>query len=413
MTQQQPQQITLPDFEAGWMWPRRVNPHTAEIRQECIDWAASFGAFTPKAQIAFDKCDFNLLTGLSYPWVTKDQLRSACDLMNLFFIFDEHSDRSDAHEVWDMVNIIRDAMRNPDQPRPAGEWVGGEVARQFWARAVSISTPTFQRRFLKTWDRYLIGTAEQAEDRSASHIRDIQSYLDVRRRTIGALPSLNMLEMDKDIPDEVFEHPLIRELHALSIDLTIFANDIISYNKEQASGDDEHNLITIAMQERGLSVQEAIDWTAQLHADMVRKFNRYYRELPRWGGPLDLDVQAYVNGAAQWVVAYVQWSYESQRYFGKRGPEIKRSRVLDLLPRKVQDDIAPVDVDGWVATADDDSSNSAPTAPAKTPVTATAAAAAAAAPPTEKAPVAAHVHDVPEEAPVHAAPPVRATISVS
>jgi hypothetical protein len=29
-----------------------------------------------------------------------------------------------------MARIIMDAMHNPCQPRPEGEWVGGEIARQ-------------------------------------------------------------------------------------------------------------------------------------------------------------------------------------------------------------------------------------------------------------------------------------------
>jgi hypothetical protein len=51
--------ILLPDFEANWMWPRRVNPHTPDIKQECLEWVATFGAFTPEAQKAFDKCNFS------------------------------------------------------------------------------------------------------------------------------------------------------------------------------------------------------------------------------------------------------------------------------------------------------------------------------------------------------------------
>ncbi|PMD27043.1 terpenoid synthase [Hyaloscypha hepaticicola] len=325
--------ILLPDLEANWMWPRRVNPHTQNIKQECLEWVASFGAFTPEAQKAFDKCNFNLLAGLSYPWLTMGQLRSACDLMNLFFIFDEHSDKCEADEVWNQVDIIMDALRHPDKPRPEGEWIGGEVARQFWSRILKISTPTFQSRFLKTWEEYLRGTAQQAEDRSRAHIRDIASYLEVRRRTIGAKPSFNILEMDMDLPDEVKYNPTILELELLAIDLTIIANDVLSYNKEQASGDDEHNLITIAMKEHNTDVQGAIDWTSMLHAEMVKRFNELYREIPRWGGPLDLDVQSYMNGMAQWVVANVQWSYESERYFGKQGLEVKKTRMLCLLQK--------------------------------------------------------------------------------
>ncbi|KUJ12619.1 terpenoid synthase [Mollisia scopiformis] len=331
--------IFFPDLEANWMWPRRVNPHTPEIKQECLEWVGRFGAFTPAAQKAFDKCDFN-------------QLRSACDLMNLFFIFDEHSDKCNGDEVWNQVDIIMDAFHFPEKPRPEGEWIGGEVARQFWSRIIGISTPTFQKRFLDTWEEYLQGTAQQAEDRCRSKkvICDIATYLTVRRRTIGARPSFNIIEIDMDLPDEVVGHPTIRELELLATDLTIIANDILSYNKEQASGDDEHNLITIVMKEQNTDVQGAIDWTAKLHAEMIHRFNKLYLfEIPKWGGPLDLDVQSYVNGMAQWVGAYVQWSYESERYFGKRGLEVKKTRMLSLLPKnsKVngQGEIGPVVLD--------------------------------------------------------------------
>lgn len=50
--------------------------------------------------------------------------------MNMFFVFDEHSDVAHEDEVQVMANIIMDALRNPHTPRPKGEWVGGEVTRQ-------------------------------------------------------------------------------------------------------------------------------------------------------------------------------------------------------------------------------------------------------------------------------------------
>ncbi|KAH6653461.1 isoprenoid synthase domain-containing protein [Truncatella angustata] len=325
--------IRLPDLEAGWRWPRQVNIHTADIKQECLDWVSSFGAFTPQAQKAFDKY---LLAGLMYPRLDREQLRCTCDVMNLFFIFDEHSDISEPADVWNQVDILMDALRNPEMPRPAGEWVGGEIARQFWIRVAGISTRSFQQRFLASWEKYLKGTAQQAEDRFRSHIRTVPSYLEVRRQTIGVMPSLAFFQMEMNLPDEVLTHPTIRALETLAVDLTIIANDVLSYNKEQASGDYGHNLISIIMKECRFSLQEAIDWAARIHAKLVQQFNQAVLVVRRWGGPVDLDIQIYVDGIAQWVGANVQWSFESERYFGKHGLEIKESRILELLPSKVE-----------------------------------------------------------------------------
>lgn len=58
-------------------------------------------------------------------------MRSRIDAIHLFFIFDEYADRASLDEVWRYGNITLDAMRYPDKPRPKGEWVGGEVSRQY------------------------------------------------------------------------------------------------------------------------------------------------------------------------------------------------------------------------------------------------------------------------------------------
>ena len=59
-----------------------------------------------------------------------EHLRTGCDLMNLFFIVDDTTDASSAEDVRIQADIIMDALRNPHKPRPDGEWVGGELARQ-------------------------------------------------------------------------------------------------------------------------------------------------------------------------------------------------------------------------------------------------------------------------------------------
>lgn len=50
--------------------------------------------------------------------------------MNLFFVVDEYTDVEPEPVVREMVNIVIDALNNPHKPRPEGEILLGEVAKQ-------------------------------------------------------------------------------------------------------------------------------------------------------------------------------------------------------------------------------------------------------------------------------------------
>lgn len=52
--------IVLPNMLANWKWPRRINPHYEEVKRASAAWLAGFGAFSPRAQHAFDRCDFSM-----------------------------------------------------------------------------------------------------------------------------------------------------------------------------------------------------------------------------------------------------------------------------------------------------------------------------------------------------------------
>ena len=50
--------------------------------------------------------------------------------MHLFFFIDEYTDVEDERAVQGMIGIVTDAMNNPQKPRPEGENILGEIARQ-------------------------------------------------------------------------------------------------------------------------------------------------------------------------------------------------------------------------------------------------------------------------------------------
>jgi len=161
--------------------------------------------------------------------------------MNTTFFIDEQTDISDELGVRKQKNIMMDALRNPHKLRPDGEWIGGEVVRQwvifypifkisaypivrFWEHAITHSSSGCQKRFIATFDEYMESMVQEAIDRSRNHVRDIQSYIDMRRNTIGAKPCFALLEMGMDMPDEVLSHPTIKVMEMSSIDMICLTN---------------------------------------------------------------------------------------------------------------------------------------------------------------------------------------------
>ncbi|ETW81359.1 hypothetical protein HETIRDRAFT_51706 [Heterobasidion irregulare TC 32-1] len=327
--------IYLPDTLAHWRWPRRINPHYLEVKEEAAAWIASFRVFSPKAQRAFDLCDFK-------------HLRTGCDFMNLLLLFDESSDVEDAAGVQLQADIIMDALCNPHKPRPAGEWIGGEIFRQFWERAIKTASPQSQKRLVNAFSTYTQSMVQQAADRSHAHIRDIDSYLQVRRETVATKPAFALFELDMDLPDEVVNHPVIQDLSIWAADMHSLANDMLSYNVEQARGDDAHNIVTVVMNQLKTDIAGAMTWVEGYHKELERKFNEHFDKVPQWGGLIDVQVALYMNGVGNSVRANDQWCFESKRYFGNKGLEILKTRYVTLMPKTHADEMGPQVIDDSV-----------------------------------------------------------------
>ena len=51
--------LNLPDILQDWPWERQINTHHEAVASEATVWLQSFKAFSPKAQDAFDRCNFS------------------------------------------------------------------------------------------------------------------------------------------------------------------------------------------------------------------------------------------------------------------------------------------------------------------------------------------------------------------
>ncbi|KAJ8593639.1 terpenoid synthase, partial [Rhizopogon salebrosus TDB-379] len=203
---------------------------------------------------------------------------------------------------------------------------------RFWERTVPHADAQTQRRFIATFGDCVESAAQQAIDRNERRIRDIQSYINMRRDNSAIKPSLVLIEIGLDIPEEVLSHPAIEVIYTATSDMVWIDNDMTSFNIEQARGHD-HNLVISVMHELDTDINGAMLWIADLHKETEMKFLEAMAALPTWGEPIDSQVRKYCDGLASWVRGNVEWSFESERFFGNKGAEVKRKRWNTLIPK--------------------------------------------------------------------------------
>ncbi|KAG1873561.1 isoprenoid synthase domain-containing protein [Suillus subalutaceus] len=328
-----PKVIYLPDTMTDWPWPHAINPHFEAVKIEADAWVHSFKTLDPEILEAFDKSGAAYLVALGHPTVSGEHLRVGCEAMDMQLVVDEVTDRSTAAGANEIVDIVVDALHNPHKIRPEGEHIIGEMMRQCSARAMQTMSMTCQRRFIDSFTTYLRAVAVEVIDREQRHCRSIDDHFKHRRESSGILPWLMLCGMEIDLPDEVFYHPAIVDMVECAADLVTVDNDMLSWNREQASGIDYNSLITVVMLELGLDIGSAMGWAAAYHTKLRKRFIGGLAKIPSWGPSTDSLVKEYLDRLGNWVRAANYWSFDIQRYFGIMSAEIQQTRLVPLLPK--------------------------------------------------------------------------------
>ena len=93
---------------------------------------------------------------------------------------------------------------------------------------------------------------------------------------------------------------------------------------------DAVNSVTVIMNEKGFSLQEAINYVAESYKELGDTMNAYRKRIESYGPKEDENIQRYIDGLQQWVIGNLEWSFQNGRYFGKYSEEVRRTRVVNL-----------------------------------------------------------------------------------
>ncbi|KAH7411193.1 isoprenoid synthase domain-containing protein [Cadophora sp. MPI-SDFR-AT-0126] len=317
----------IPDLLESWPFERRLNPATDAVKTQNEAWTRSLKLNHGQLERALQKAPITLIAALTCPLVPATSFQTAADAMTTFLIFDEISDQLSESVVAGLYEVIEDVFEHPDKSRPIGECFIGSLHRSFWNRARQGATPTFVKHFPTRYLEYAKSTSEQAMHRDESRIPDLTSYMALRWKTVGGMPSFGVTLHSLNISDDELSDPKVRRLESLAQDMLIMANDICSYNVEQSRGD-SHNAIAVVMHHNNLSLQNAIDLIAQ----MFHKSEEEFLTVMETVESMNDDLCTYVSGLGCWVRGNFEMSFEIERY-GLDG-EARRGGLIKLLPKQ-------------------------------------------------------------------------------
>ncbi|PPQ64039.1 hypothetical protein CVT24_008852 [Panaeolus cyanescens] len=325
----------IPDLLVSWPWKRSCNAHLAEVEGASVKWIESLGLFEPKQLRKFKSCKFDLLGALVGPLESPEHLRISCDLMNFYFACDEYTDVTDKETARmiteDVMSILRGEVIDTEAPHSCKPL--NRMTQEFYERTLSVvgDDAAGMEHFIKDFDDYTRAVIIEADERERNHIRNVHEYFILRRDTCGAKPSFSFFGLGLNIPSYVFEEPTMLSLIDSASDLIAMVNDLHSYGLERSRGLDGHNVVTAIMHEHQIDLQAALHWLSGYATRTVARFISDRAKLPSYGPHIDAAVNTFIDRMGRCVRGYDAWSYETDRYYGKHGLRVQKTRKAVLL----------------------------------------------------------------------------------
>lgn len=160
-----------------------------------------------------------------------------------------------------------------------------------------------------------------------NRIPDPVDYIEMRRQTFGAEfgMSLAQLNLDPEIPPEIFQTRTLRALINSAADAVGLINDIVSFRKEIEIEGELNNCVLVVKQFLDCPAQQAIDIVRDISASRIRQFEHVQAtELPALLDQFKLKSQAresllhYIWTITNWVAGVAHWHFVVPRYINLR-----------------------------------------------------------------------------------------------
>ncbi|MBB5917700.1 2-methylisoborneol synthase [Nocardia transvalensis] len=314
--------------------PVRDNPSLAEaVNEGILRWAESIGLYEGRLD-ELRKADFGRLIMLAHPDCDDpDRLLAAAKCAVSEWSVDDYYCEEDADdhapdgtpssaeaELGPRLELAAAAM-DPVH-LPARYQVQLERAlradpilrafRTSFEHLAHYATPTQLARLRTEIGGWFIALGAEAGWRTAGRMPPVWEYL-TNRQPHSFLPCMAPIDVvgGYELSAPEYTDPRVRRVVTTAALASQMVNDLYSMAREDLSGGREFNLPTVLAAEEDCPRSDAVRRTAQVHDELVHRFEREAAALAGAGSP---ELRRFLGGLWAWMGGNRAWHADSRRY---------------------------------------------------------------------------------------------------
>ncbi|KAG1834337.1 isoprenoid synthase domain-containing protein [Suillus subalutaceus] len=294
--------VQLPDLLSSCTpFELRVNRHCRSVSRASEAWLREVGL-----KLEWKGMKVGLWAALCYPGADLAQLRLAVDFLSLLVYEQERG--------WER-NGCSDENKNENE-NGIFDLISDRLSR------VAYKSPAWYMRFHRSMRTYY-DARRRLHSLDSTCIPDLETYVDLRRNASGLRMVFHLIEYagGLDLPERVSSHPVLKRLTDQACDLIAWSEDAISCAKGMTPSS-RLNIVTVLMKDRNCSFGSALAYIGTLVKQTADAFLATERQFAACGVIND-DTRRYVRGLWDCIAGSVNWLYETERYLGTKGNEVR------------------------------------------------------------------------------------------
>ncbi|KAJ7499284.1 isoprenoid synthase domain-containing protein [Mycena latifolia] len=331
----------LLDLVSDYVKP--LNPSFAELDAGFQTWVDAAAFLSAPHKKAWKHAELPLLIARAFPEADAAHLRVCLESMMMFLILEQLTDTpatSTVSKKWAAEFV--EAFQQAEAPQAKKEGPAA-VLQHLGTKVITAMDPAYRAAYIASNVLLAEGVVQEALDREQhgeTNPISLETYLNTRRKSIGALPfhDLDRWIWKLDLPDHVFKNPHIEQMVWASVDMVALGNDLYSYRKEYLEDGAKHNYVTVAMHDPSTPVQPgdfqgAITYTVEQFSAALTRYKENQKMLPAFENDPDLarKVERYAELMMDSVAGNIEWSIACKRY-SLFPDEAARKRGLITIP---------------------------------------------------------------------------------